>query len=111
MLFSNAALNDFHALVNTKQTQTTRHQVYDAEYTSDSVIISTDIPGVSKDELDVSFELMNAIVVRAKNSERSYHFRINVRSQYDVKQTVAKLENGVLTLTAPKAAKNKIEVQ
>lgn len=83
----------------------------------DNVYVRMEVPGVKKKELEVSLE--NAVLTvsaeasdKDKESERSYSFRrtVSLPEGIDGAKVKARLEDGILTITAPKAEERKARV-
>ncbi len=88
----------------------------------DTITVKAEIPGVSKDDLDIS-TTENTVTIRGRTShefseEKGDYFRaemsrgefsrtIALPSPIDSEKAKANLENGILELTLPKAAKAK----
>jgi len=90
----------------------------------DKYIVRAELPGMSKDDLEVSFTGNNLVIkgerkaereVREEDyylSERSYgtfHRVITMPSPVDTGKVDAKYENGVLEISVPKAEKEKAQ--
>ena len=85
---------------------------YDVLIEKDTAIITADLPGITKSDLDIIVE-ENNLKIRAKNDKRSYSFTVPGSSLWELESTVATIDAGVLTLTVSKRQKNiqKILVQ
>jgi HSP20 family protein len=84
---------------------------------NDAFILSADLPGVSKEDIDVQVSA-NTLTIHAEheedNSYRSYHQSFTLPSNVDAEQVEASCENGRLEIFLPKnesAQKRKIEIQ
>jgi len=99
----------------------------DVEETDDAFVIEAELPGVTRD--NVSVEVSDGeIVVHGTIEEKehegvlrrrtrrtgSFEYRLSLSHEIDADRVEAKLENGVLTVTAPKkepAARHRVEVK
>ena len=78
------------------------------EKTEDGYVIEIDVPGFSKDEIEVS-EADGLISIKAEkkeNSKRQSIFRTYKYNDLDTEKINVKLENGVLSISAPFKNKN-----
>jgi len=99
----------------------------DIRETSENVIVEAELPGFSKEQVDVSVE-QGILTIQAERKEekkegeqhlheRSFHRvqrRFSLPSTVDPNSVDAKLDNGVLTLTLPKKEEvrpRKIEIK
>ena len=77
--------------------------VYEEE---DTVKVIMDMPGVDKDDINISIEPGGrTLVVEAKGSDRSYRKELQLPTEVDASKAKATYKNGVLTIELPK--KNK----
>ena len=89
---------------------------------SKSYIVSTEIPGLEKDEIDISFQEGNLIISGERTEEKNekdtkWHLKetqygkfqrtINIPYGVDSSKIKADLKNGVLIVTIPKSEKSK----
>ncbi len=89
----------------------------DAYITEDAIVIQADVPGISADELDITLE-GDALTIRGeiKRQEQDrkqyimlerptgkFERTLNINTPIDHDKVEAAFENGVLTLTLPKA--------
>lgn len=80
----------------------------DVEQTTEGVYYYVSVPGVKRDELSVSVENDELLVVKCERKEKTKnkHFATSFRKTYsvygcDVAKITAKLEDGVLTIFIP----------
>jgi HSP20 family molecular chaperone IbpA len=80
-----------------------------AKIEGDTLKVSFDIPGVKKEDVDVTFEAGNVIKVVAKRSDvgTTATWRYTITETWDRESADAKLEDGVLTISLTKRAKDK----
>jgi HSP20 family protein len=91
----------------------------DISETVDSYILNADMPGVSKENLDITLD-NNTLIISGKVDNktgdsyeyqefelRNYKRSFVVNEEMNTKDIDAKLENGVLTLHIPKSEKTK----
>jgi len=92
----------------------------DAYTDDDAIVITADVPGLKPEELQVTLE-SNTLTIRGelnnRPEERNYllseratsHFErsLTINTPIDSNKVEAEFENGVLTLTLPKAEANK----
>lgn len=100
------------------QAPSTRHPPLDVAESEAAYTVTLDVPGVNKEDVKVSVEGRNVsiqaessasaasasaerLVYRERQGAR-YARRFSLAAPVDEAQSVAKLENGVLTLTLPK---------
>lgn len=88
----------------------------DISETEDSYVVEVDVPGVKKDEIDVQFSERELIVTgqieehenqrRHRKTRRTGRFELRtlLPGEVDAERVEARLSDGVLTLTVPKAA-------
>lgn len=88
----------------------------DISETEDSYVVEVDVPGVKKDEIDVQFSERELIVTgqieehesqrRHRKTRRTGRFELRtlLPGEVDAEQVEARLSDGVLTITVPKAA-------
>ncbi|MFB9526704.1 Hsp20/alpha crystallin family protein [Nonomuraea roseola] len=88
----------------------------DISETEDSYVVEVDVPGVKKDQIDVQFSERELIVTgqieeherqrRHRKTRRtgSFELRTLLPEEVDAERVEARLSNGVLTITVPKAA-------
>ncbi|MBX3393899.1 MAG: Hsp20/alpha crystallin family protein [Phycisphaerae bacterium] len=84
----------------------------------DAMVLVADVPGATPDGVDIQFERGNLTIEAAVRPRRedartryllreygvgNYRRTFEVNEQVDVSKITAKLENGVLTITMPKA--------
>jgi HSP20 family protein len=85
--------------------QTVRNQRPSAvEQDEQSFTLSFDVPGVSREQLVVGIEGNVVRLSSAEGAPRNYRFACELPQDIDASQSVAKLENGVLTLKLAKVA-------
>ena len=79
---------------------------YVGEDKGDRIELSVDIPGVTKQDVEITYE--NGILrISAERDNRKYNQSYTVRQDLDASKISAKLENGVLLVTLPKTEKAK----
>jgi HSP20 family protein len=93
----------------------------DAYGNEDAIVITADVPGLKPDDLHVTME-SNTLTIRGelkdRSEERDYFLRervarsnfervLTINTPIDANKVEAEFENGVLTLTLPKAEANK----
>jgi HSP20 family protein len=93
----------------------------DAYGNEDAIVITADVPGLKPDDLHVTME-SNTLTIRGelkdRTEERDYFLReratrsnfervLTINTPIDANKVEAEFENGVLTLTLPKAEANK----
>ncbi|MEV4109367.1 Hsp20/alpha crystallin family protein [Nonomuraea sp. NPDC049695] len=88
----------------------------DISETEDSYVVEVDVPGVKKDQIDVQFSERELIVTgqieererqrRHRKTRRtgSFELRTLLPGEVDAERVEARLADGVLTITVPKAA-------
>jgi HSP20 family protein len=88
----------------------------DISETEDSYVVEVDVPGVKKDEIDVQLSERELIVTgqieehenqrRHRKTRRTGRFELRtlLPGEVDAERVEARLSDGVLTLTVPKAA-------
>jgi HSP20 family molecular chaperone IbpA len=74
------------------------------EQDEQSFTLSFDVPGVSREQLVVGIEGNVLRLSSAEGAARAYQFACELPQDIDAGQSVAKLENGVLTLKLAKVA-------
>lgn len=79
-----------------------------SRWTDNEVVYEFNLPGVKKDEVKVTAEI-NRITVSAKNNKTYYKESFSIHDCVDKEKITAKLENGVLTITAPLVESAKIK--
>jgi HSP20 family protein len=99
----------------------------DVEETDTAFVIEAELPGVTRENVSVEVS-EGEIAIHGKIDEKehegvlhrrarrtgSFEYRLSVSQAVDAEKVEAKLENGVLTVTAPKkepAARRKVEVK
>lgn len=82
----------------------TSPQQHPATLTQDaqSFTLSFDVPGVSREQLEVGIEGRMVRLSSASGAPRPYRFACELPQDIDATQSNAKLENGVLTLKLTK---------
>ena len=89
----------------------------DAYMTEDAIIIQADVPGITADELDITLEgdtltIRGEITRQGENKQQvillerptgKFERALNINTPIDHDKVEASFENGVLTLTLPKA--------
>jgi HSP20 family protein len=89
----------------------------DAFITEDAIIIQADVPGITADELDITLEgdtlTIRGEIKRQEQDKKQYIMlerpigkferTLNINTPIDHDKVEAAFENGVLTLTLPKA--------
>jgi HSP20 family protein len=92
----------------------------DAYHNEDEIVIIADVPGLTPEDLQVTLE-SNTLTIRGetmnRTEERNYFLReratshferiLTINTPIDSNKVEAEFENGVLTLTLPKAEANK----
>jgi HSP20 family protein len=87
----------------------------DVEETDNAFVVEVELPGIAREDVEVEAS-SNEIVVRGEVKERerkgilrrrtrrtgSFEYRLSVSTEIDADKVEAKLEKGVLTVTAPK---------
>ena len=88
---------------------------YNVSESSDSVTITTDMPGVKESDIRVASENgILSVSAQRKDGTRSYSYSWTLPETVNVEGIVAEYEDGVLTLALPKqeqAKKRLIEVK
>lgn len=89
----------------------------DVKETDDAIIVTLDLPGIDKNDIDISVLDNELHVVAERNAEReetekSYHKRERAYNRFErwiplpvavkAEEATAKVDNGVLTITLPK---------
>ena len=64
--------------------------------------LSIDVPGVSRDQLNIAIECATVRVTTVEGAPREYRKAYEFAQEVDTAASHAKLENGVLTLTLAK---------
>ena len=64
--------------------------------------LSIDVPGVSRDQLNIAIEGATVRVTTVEGAPREYRKAYEFAQEVDTAASTAKLENGVLTLTLAK---------
>jgi HSP20 family protein len=83
------------------------------EYTDDRAVLMLDLPGIKKDDLNVSIT-EGVVSVSGKRGKREFSGEYTLDASYDPSTANAELEDGVLTLTfdrLPETKPRKIEVK
>jgi len=89
----------------------------DAYMTEDAIVIQADVPGITADELDITLEgdtltIRSEITRQGENKPQvillerptgKFERALNINTPIDHDKVEASFENGVLTLTLPKA--------
>ncbi|MGE3546597.1 MAG: Hsp20/alpha crystallin family protein [Kofleriaceae bacterium] len=78
----------------------------------DGVTVSVDLPGVSPEDLELTFEA-GSLAIAGKRGERTYRYSVELGETIDPDGLDAQLEHGVLTVHArkrPEAKPRKIMV-
>jgi len=89
----------------------------DAYMTEDAIVIQADVPGITADELDITLEgdtltIRGEITRQGENKPQvillerptgKFERALNINTPIDHDKVEASFENGVLTLTLPKA--------
>ena len=82
--------------------RTSRNQAVGVEQDDKSVTLTFDVPGISRDQLSIGLE-GNVVRIQTKEgAPRQYKAAYELASDIDAAASVAKLENGVLTLKLSK---------
>lgn len=73
---------------------------------ADAIRITTEIPGVKPDQVQISVE-GNTLAINGAKGELTFHRSFTLPASVDAAAIKAGYENGVLTVTLPKAEKAK----
>lgn len=79
---------------------TARH--FDLDETEDAYILTLELPGFKQENLDINLE-RSVLTVSAKRDQRSYEQSVTIPEGVDSEKIEAKLEDGLLRITLPKA--------
>lgn len=103
----------------TKENATTYFQPrYYVDQSKDDTLVQVELPGVSKDELNLTVENKEMLIegsasyrlpenwkiLHRESKARAYRLRLRIGDQVDQAAIKAQLSDGVLTVTLPKAA-------
>jgi len=71
-----------------------------AQRTDDGAVVTVDLPGVSPDNLELTFQ-SGTLAISGKRGERTYAYSVVLGDHIDPDRIEASLDNGVLTVRAP----------
>jgi len=78
-----------------------REPLIDVQETNKQITVIAEIPGVSKEDVDL--EITNySLIIRVDNPERRYYKEVNLPDEVDQDYGDAKFNNGVLSITLNK---------
>ncbi len=72
----------------------------------ESITLSSDLPGLTKETIEVRFESDNRLIVSGTRHGKSVGFSAYIQSKYNVSQSKAVYKDGVLRVTIPKTEKS-----
>ena len=94
---------------------TRREPLTDINETDDQIAITVELPGVSKDDIDINV-MEDKVEVNVKTESRKYFKSINLKSPVETKSSKATYTNGILDLVltkkesdVPKGTKVKVD--
>jgi HSP20 family molecular chaperone IbpA len=75
----------------------------------DMLELSIDLPGVEKEDVDISFEPSNYLKIQAKRKDldQTSTYRYQLASSWNQRDASAEIKNGVLHLKIPKSENSK----
>ena len=82
-------------------TEVVPRSIYSVNETEDSILITTDLPGVKLEDIQIAAE-NNVLSVRAERKGRSYSYAWSLPKTVNAEVIEAEYEDGVLTLNLPK---------
>lgn len=82
-------------------TEVVPRSTYNVNETDDGITITTDLPGVKLENIQIAAE-NNVLSVRAERKGRSYSYAWTLPKTVNTEAIEAEYEDGVLTLTLPK---------
>jgi len=88
-----------------KKNETTREPLTDVMEKDDEVVITMEVPGVEKEEIDV--EVTERSVRVSAAGAQNYYKEVQLPSSVDSSSTKATYKNGVLSITVKKKEKGK----
>jgi HSP20 family protein len=98
--------NNYYDLVDTIESMfnnslTNNYRYSNCKVDDDVLSMTFDVPGFSKDELNISAE-NNTITIDGTVSNRTFNKSFKVGNQWDVSKASASVKNGVLDIKIPK---------
>ena len=83
------------------------------EQDTDHVVVTTDVPGIGPDDLELTFE-SGDLTISGQRGERTYRYIVTIGDDVDPDKIEAQLDKGVLTVKAgkkPEAKPRKIALR
>jgi HSP20 family protein len=74
----------------------------DVKHEENNIVVTLDIPGVAKENVEIEFETNILTVTAKRDEEKTYNGKWKISQDVNAEKISAKLENGVLSLTLPK---------
>ena len=113
------------------QLQQTRVPSMDVRETEDEYLVEAELPGVSKEDIEIQFSEASMEIraekeheeeeekegyIRKERGKLSFYRKLTIPENVDIDSIGAKMSNGVLTVTLPKlkgeaAGKRKVEIE
>jgi HSP20 family protein len=84
-----------------KQIQGCREPLVDIQETAKDMTIITEIPGISKEDIDVE-TTEDTVIISVNNPERKYYKEVPLPTETDANTADASYNNGVLSITLQK---------
>jgi HSP20 family protein len=85
---------------------TERQPLSDVSSTDKEVVVTVELPGVSKEEIKIEAN-ENQVDIKTEGSKRKYHEVIDLPAEVDVETVKSKVTNGLLEITFSKKSKDK----
>jgi HSP20 family molecular chaperone IbpA len=74
------------------------------EYKEADVEVNFDVPGFTKEEIEISYDKdNNTVTVKGESKTRKVNKSVTLETDVDENTAISKLENGVLTITFKKS--------
>jgi HSP20 family molecular chaperone IbpA len=74
------------------------------EYRETDLEINFDVPGLTKEQIEISFDKdSNTVTVKGESKTRKINKSVTLETEVDENTATCKLENGVLTITFKKS--------
>ncbi len=84
--------------LGSQQDGTAREPLTDINYDDKNIYVTFELPGVSKEDIDLKISEEN-IIINVQNPQRKYYKEIDLREPVKPESAKAKFSNGILDLT------------